>query len=90
MLKNEENSATLDGWTKVGDKYIVRGKYTLYKHGGTLGSSPWIMKDFPADQGQEAVEAYDEIAETIKKGGFWLVDPDGIVTKQIFKVVNKF
>jgi hypothetical protein len=90
MLKNEENATTLNGWTKIGDKYIARNKWTLYKHGGTFGSIPWIVKDFPANKDQEAIKTYDKIADTVKKGGFWLVSPDGTVIKQIFKIINKY
>ena len=89
MLKND-NSHILNGWTKVGDKYTSRNKYTIYKNGGTFESNPWIVKDFPLMDEQKAINAYDKIAETVKKGGLWLIAPDGTVMKQMFKILNKY
>jgi hypothetical protein len=51
---------------------------------------PWIVKDFDLTDEQKAINVYDRTAETIKKGGLWLISPDGTVMKHTFKTINKF
>ena len=85
LVKNKETTLELNGWTKKGDKYHSRGKWTVYKHGGTLGSVAWIAKDFLPAFESKALEFYNKALEKHKRGGLWLVSPDGIIQESSYK-----
>lgn len=85
LIKNKDTIFELNGWTKIGDVYSPRGKWTIYKHGGTLGSTSWMVGDFLPSDESEAIKAYNKALEQHKRGGLWLISPDGIVTKSSYK-----
>lgn len=90
MMNDEIRSTELNGWTNIGDKYTASGKWVIYKKGGSFGSLAWIVKDFPVDERDKAINTFDKAAEILKKGGLWLVGPDGTVAKRAFKIINRF
>ena len=90
LVKNKEASLELNGWTKKGDRYHSRGKWTIYKHGGTLGSVACIIKDFLPAKESIALNFYNKTLGKYKWGGLWLVSPDGIVQESSYRKFAKF
>lgn len=74
----------LDGWSKVGDSYSSNGKWTLYRHKGREFDDLNVCGSFEPDEAEKATSVYQKESEKVKKGGLWLVAPDGKIAAQIF------
>jgi hypothetical protein len=74
----------LDGWTKVGDTVAPNGKWTLYRHKGKEFDDVTVFDSFDAAEAEKATGAYQKESEKVKRGGLWLVAPDGKIAAQIF------
>lgn len=74
----------LDGWSKVGDSYSPNGKWTLYRHKGREFDDLDVCGSFTPGETEEAATAYRKESEKVKKGGLWLVAPDGKISAMTF------
>jgi hypothetical protein len=74
----------LDGWSKVGDRYSANGRWTLYRHKGREFDDLSVFASFEAEEADRASTAYQKESEKVKRGGLWLVAPDGLITAQVF------
>ena len=77
-------SMALDGWTKVGDHVDATGLWAIYRHKGVNFASVELIEQYPADDSEKAAKAYDKKAEGVRRGGLWLVAPNGRVTGATF------
>ncbi len=67
----------LSGWTKVGDRVDPTGSWTVYRHKGRDFDDVEVVDSVP-DQSL-AVKRYSSAADGARRGGVWLVSPDGLV-----------
>ena len=74
----------LDGWTKVGDHVPPTGKWTLYRYKGREFDDVDVFASFEAADSAKATSAYQKESEKVKRGGLWLVAPDGKIAAQVF------
>ena len=74
----------LDGWTKIGDQIEGTGKWTLYRHRGLSLSSVDVIDEIPADKAARAARLYGKKAGDVRRGGLWLVSPEGRVCGATF------
>jgi hypothetical protein len=74
----------LDGWTKVGDQIDGTGLWAIYRHKGVLLASLELIEQFPADEPERASRSYAKRVETVRRGGIWLVAPNGRVCGATF------
>ena len=71
--------SALNGWTKVGDRINATGQWTIYRHKGVQFADVEQLAQYPAEQPERATKDYTKRADTIRRGGLWLVAPDGRV-----------
>jgi hypothetical protein len=69
----------LDGWTRIGDQIEGTGRWVLYRHKGTALASIEVLEELAAEQAERASRVYDKRAEGLRRGGLWLVSPQGRV-----------
>ncbi len=69
----------LSGWTKIGDKVEATGKWSILKVSPHRGLREPIPTVTPFDDPERAAKTYRERSEALRKGGIFLVNPEGIV-----------
>jgi hypothetical protein len=75
---------SLDGWTRVGDKVEATGRWVLYRHRATAMAKLEVLEELPRADAIKASKLYAKRADSIRRGGFWLVDPEGVVREATF------
>ncbi len=71
--------SALDGWTKVGDRVDATGRWVLYRHKAVRFSVIEPIESFAPEEADRATRLYAKKAEDVRRGGLWLVDPEGRV-----------
>ena len=74
----------LDGWTRIGDSIQGTGHWVVYRHRGRATSYVESVEDLPAEEAEKALRLYTKRAQTVGRGGLWLVNPQGVVCAATF------
>jgi hypothetical protein len=74
----------LDGWTKVGDQIGATGRWTLYRHRGLKFAALEVLERWPPEEPERALKLYTKKSADIRRGGLWLVSPEGRVCSVTF------
>jgi hypothetical protein len=73
---------SLDAWTKIGDNVADVGSWRVYKRSLRTVFRELKHEGFP--DAEKATRAYQKASETLRQGGVYLVNPEGVVAACIW------